>query len=255
VSKVTEIEARFQVSLPFQVPPVFNLGPGGKGLVVLHGNPRRAEFMVFGFTPAWAKKPMYLFNARAEGDHNPDNDPAYRGAMGIITKPAFRLAIRSRRCLVIADAFIEGSTTRKLDEPYLVHLAPGRAPFAFAGIWEEWVNRETGEVMRSFAIITTTPNELLQMIPHHRSPVILKPEDENRWLDPATPLSEITALLQPCSEYMNAWPISPAIKNPRANEPALLQPTGEPLLKTTELVLQQEWVLQGIGYSRARERE
>ena len=51
---------------------------------------------------------MYLINARKEGDHNRANDPSYSGAAGILQKPSFRKPIRSQRCLVLADGFIEG---------------------------------------------------------------------------------------------------------------------------------------------------
>ena len=81
--------------------------------------------MQFGFTPSWAKKQFYMINARSEGDHNADNHPGYRGAMGILQKPMFRQSIRTRRCLVIADAFIEGPQTRKARQT-LCGLCPGR---------------------------------------------------------------------------------------------------------------------------------
>ena len=208
---------------------------------------------MFGLTPFWAKKKMYFFNARAEGDHNASNDPAYRGAMGIITKPAFRKPIRSQRCLVIADAFIEGTTVQKLDKPHVVHLS--RRPFTFAGIWDEWVDKDTGEVVQSFAIITTTPNALLQKLPHHRAPVILPAGREREWLDPNLSLSEVTAMLGPyADDDMNAYPISTAIKNPRNNEANLLQPVGPPIMTSQKLVVEQELMLSGMGFSRARER-
>ena len=76
---------------------------------------------------------MMFLNARSEGDHNPDNDPRYTGAKGIIQKPSFRKAIRSQRCLVLADAFIEGPFDRKLSEPYLVYLKGKERPLP----WQE----------------------------------------------------------------------------------------------------------------------
>jgi putative SOS response-associated peptidase YedK len=256
VSKITEIEERFQVKMPFDLPPNYNLGPGSMAPVITSEKPFEVQLFKFGFTPFWARKQMYLFNARAEGDHNPDNDPKYAGAMGIISKPAFRKAIRSNRCLIIADAFIEGTIADKLDSPFLVHLGANDRPFAFAGIWDEWVDKSTGEVIRSFAIITTTPNDLLMKLPHHRSPVILSRKDESHWLNPDLPLAEVTAMLQPYrGSLMNAYPIARDIKNPRANTPELLQPVGPPVNSDKSLILEQELVLQGMGFTRARERK
>lgn len=256
VSKISEIEARFGVQAPIDFPPNFNIGPGSMVPVIASDAPEIIQFFQFGLTPFWAKKRMYLFNARAEGDQNSDNNPEYRGAMGIISKPAFRKPIRSQRCLIIADAFIEGTTAEKLDKPHLVHLGKDDRPFAFAGIWDEWVDRESGEVVRSCAIITTVPNALLQKIPHHRSPVILEKNAERTWLDPNASLSEITALLKPYEHgYMNAYPISTEIKNPRNNYKDLLLPVGAALDADTHLVVEQNLVLEGMGYSRARSRK
>lgn len=254
ISKISEIEARFNVKSVGPFAPNYNIGPGSKAPVITNKEPDKLNFFQFGLTPFWAKKKMYFFNARAEGDQNKENDPNYTGGMGIAKKPAFRKAIRSQRCLVIADCFIEGTTKEKLDKPHVVHLGKGQRPFAMAGIWDEWVDKQTGEILQSFAIITTTPNDVLQKIPHHRSPVILPRELEEKWLDETLPLSDVTAMLNPWQgEGMNAYPISTEIKNPRNNNPDLLKPTGEPICTSTELKLEQKLVLEGMGYSRSRE--
>jgi putative SOS response-associated peptidase YedK len=256
VSKVVEIESRFGVSMPFDFPPAYNLGPGSKVPVITDEKPDQVQLFTFGLTPFWSQKRMYLFNARAEGNHNKNDDPQYAGAMGIIEKPAFRKAIRSKRCLIIADAFIEGSTKERLDKPYVVHLGQGKCPFAFAGIWDSWVDKESGEIVHSCAIITTTPNDLLMRIPHHRSPVILSRAEEARWLDSSLPLAEVTALLRPYSDAdMNAYPIDKAIKHPRANGPELLKPLGPHLKPETATAVEETLKLQGMGWSRARERK
>ena len=159
-------------------PPNTNVSHGDLAPVVTGDQPDALQAMQFGFTPAWAKKQFYMINARSEGDHNADNDPDYRGAMGILQKPMFRQSIRTRRCLVVADAFIEGPQREKLAKPYVVYARDGQRPFALAGIWDEWTDTATGELVRSFAIITTTACDTLQAIGHHRSPVLLDPADE-----------------------------------------------------------------------------
>lgn len=256
ISKISEIEAQFGVHALGPYNPNYNIGPGSMAPVITDKEPEKLQFFQFGMTPFWAKKKLYFFNARAEGDHNKANDPNFTGAMGIISKPAFRKAIRSQRCLVIADCFIEGTTDQKLDKPFVVHLNEGRRPFAFAGIWDEWIDKETGEILHSFAIITTTPNSLLQKLPHHRSPVILSRADEKRWLDTSLSLGEVTEMLHPSpAEEMNAYPISTDIKNPRNNNRELLKPVGPAVAASRNLVVDQEIVLEGMGFSRARSRK
>ncbi len=255
VSKISEIEEKFGVSAAGPFVSNYNIGPGTMAPVITDEQPKSLQFFQFGLTPFWAKKRMYFFNARAEGDHNKENDPSYTGAKGIISKPAFRKPIRSQRCLIVADCFIEGTTKEKLNRPFLVHLEKNRRPFAFAGIWDEWINRDTGEIVRSFAIITTTPTPLLMKLPHHRSPVILSKNDESKWIDPNASLMDVTAMLKPYSGYMNAYPISTEIKNPRNNHRDLLKPFGQSVSTDKKLIVEQEIVLEGMGFSRSRQRK
>lgn len=215
-----------------------NIAPGSATPVVTSDAPKQIQFYQFGFRPSWATSKMMFINARAEGDHNPDNDPRYNGAKGIIQKPSFRKAIRSQRCLVLADAFIEGPFDRKLSEPYLVYLQGKNRPFAMAGIWDSWMDPDSQRELFSFAIITTTANEVLQHIRHPRSPVILSQESEAAWLSNDTPLADVTDLLRPWpSEGMNAYPIDPAIKHPGAQGLGLLQPVGERVMPEEVLIL------------------
>ncbi len=256
ISKLKVIQKRFKVSPPPPdlFSPMSNISIGDKALVITNEQPDQLQLFQFGMTPSWAKKKMYLFNARSEGDHNKENDPRYNGAMGIISKPAFRSPIRRKRCLIIADAFMEGPKKEKLSKPFLIYMRQKKRPFAFAGIWDEWVNRETGEVSASYSIITTTANELLLKIGHHRSPVILDEEDEQTWLSDAS-LQEITPLLRPYpSEELNAYPISSAIKNPRDKDFSLLQPTGERIYPEYTYEIHQELRLEGMGMTTSRKR-
>ncbi len=253
VQKAEVIERAYNITIPEHIgyEPCFNIGPGKNGLVITAEKPREAQSFVFGLTPFWASKPMYLINARAEGDHNPDNFAGYAGAKGILSKPAFRKAIRSQRCLVLADAFIEGTTAEKLSKPFLIYLR-NRKPFAFAGIWDEWTDRETGEILKSFAIITTAANTLLASLPHHRSPVILEKEMEEKWLN-GSHLDDVTWMLRPYpAEKMNGYPISNRIKNPRENTRELIEPVGERLLAEEMVKGSTHLDLQGMGRYKVR---
>jgi putative SOS response-associated peptidase YedK len=228
--------------------PGYNISPGKFGLIITNDKPHELQLFQFGMTPFFAKKQMYLFNARAEGDHNKENHTEYSGAKGIISKPSFRKPIRSQRCLVIADAFIEGTTNEGLNKPFLVYLKNKVRPFAMAGIWDRWEDSQTGESLFSFAIITTVANSLLQKLPHQRSPVILHQNNEKRWLDTDENLARITKLLQPFpAELMNAYPISNAIKSPKNDTIDLLKPVGDRLEIETDMVLKESTELQGMG--------
>lgn len=258
ISKVKTIEKRFNVVAPTPVSykPNINISHGNVAPVITNDKPKELQFFQFGFTPSWAQKQTYIVNARSEGDLNKEDSPTFSGSMGIIQKPMFRKAIRSQRCLVPADAFIEGPKKERLNKPYLVHLRNEQRPFAFAGIWDNWVNTETGEIIHSFAIITTVANELLNKIKHHRSPVILSQEDEETWLDSTSDLAQVTSLLKPYPAYeMNAYPISNAIKNPQADGIELLAPVGERIIQEFDHIVFEDIKLEGMGMTQGRSRK
>lgn len=253
VQKLEQIAQRFEIDIS-DIPEYassYNICPGQQSLVIANRGEPKMEMMRFGLTPFWSKKSMMLINSRSEGDRNKENDPKYRGAKNIITKPSFRKPIRSQRCLVIADAFIEGTTKEGLNKPYLVFLKNKQRPFAFAGIWDEWVDPKTGNVITGFSIITTTPNELMQKLPHHRSPVILRPYQEKAWLNNSTPLTDVTAMLNSyASNEMNAYPISDKVKNVENNEADVIQPLGD--LVDNEIVTQVNSEFLKLGFGRSR---
>ena len=250
VQKIETIEKRFNVKSTegLEWKPSYNTSIGQLAPVITSDHPQHLDLMRFGLTPFWSKKQMYLFNARSEGDRNMNNDPNYSGSKNIINKPAFRKLIRSQRCLVLADAFIEGSNDEGLKKPFLVYLQNKERPFAMAGVFDEWKDMERGETLRSFSIITTTSNSLMQQFPHSRMPVILEKSQEQRWLNMHTPLSEITKMLRPFNaDLMNAYPISPDIKSPKSNGKQLITPIGERLNPEFNLRSSGKIHLQGMG--------
>ena len=253
IQKAEVLEKRFgvKVSDTIHFSPSYNIGPGKYAPVITNDHPFEIQLFRFGLIPSWMTKSGLFINARAEGDHNSDNDPAYSGAKGIITKPAFRKPIRTQRCLIPADAFIEGPEKEKLNKPYVVYLRDKVRPFAFAGIWDTWKNPETEEIINSFAIITTVANVVMQRIQHKRSPVILHQSDERRWLSNSLPLSDVTRLLHPYpGDLMNAYPIAPTIKNPLADDPGLIHPAGERIMTETVIRSSQQTRLTGMGSNR-----
>ena len=144
-------------------------------------------------------------------------------AEGIESKPAFRKAFERRRCLVPVDNFYEWEKTGTGKQPYAIALAD-RGIMALAGLWENW-HSPAGEWIRSFAIITTQPNELCAEL-HNRMPVVLKPDVWSAWLgeQPAT-VRDLKAMLAPYpSAEMTAWPVSARVGNVKNNDPSLIEP-------------------------------
>jgi putative SOS response-associated peptidase YedK len=98
------------------------------------------------------------------------------------TLPTFRDAYRSRRCILPVDGFYEWMAIKgaKAKQPFAIAMKDGK-PFGIGGIWENWRDPASGEWVRTFAAITTPANELVAQI-HDRMPLIIHPEDYERWL-------------------------------------------------------------------------
>jgi putative SOS response-associated peptidase YedK len=202
---------RFQVE-HIQEPllPSYNVAPGATMPVVTRNSPNRLELMKWGLIPFWAKDPKISYktiNARAET---------------VASSPAFRDAFKRRRCLVPASGFYEWRKTERGKIPYFIHLKDAEL-FAFAGLYDVWKDPE-GNELRTYTIITTIPNDLVQPI-HNRMPVILHPDDEAMWLDPKmSDTKALRALLNPFPDaLMEAYPVSRAVNTPAMNTPALIE--------------------------------
>jgi putative SOS response-associated peptidase YedK len=139
------------------------------------------------------------------------------------TKPAFREAFQRRRCLVPVNNFYEWAKTDAGKQPYAIALAD-RGLIALAGLWENW-RSPAGEWVRSFAIITTTPNGLCGKI-HNRMPVILKPETWPAWLrEEPGDAAQLKDMLGPYpSDEMTCWPVSHRVGSVKNNDASLIEP-------------------------------
>ena len=106
--------------------------------------------------------------------------------------------------------------------PYFISLASGN-PFAFAGLWEDWHAKDTGESIQSTAIITTAANEFMSTL-HHRMPVVLEKESADRWLAGD---GELLAEITEYSPTFQAWPVDRRVNNARNEGGELVESAGE----------------------------
>lgn len=192
--------------------PSYNIAPSQSVLSVINdGTKNRLGYLRWGLIPSWAKDEKIgykMINARAET---------------ILEKPSFRNAFKKRRCLVVADSFYEWKRDRsKTKIPMRIKLKSDGL-FAMAGLWEPWKS-PAGHSVFSCTIITTTANNLMKSI-HDRMPVILKPEDEQTWLNPTNMDPEgLNHLLKPLpEEFMEAYEVSSLVNSPKNNSPRLIE--------------------------------
>lgn len=246
------LEKRFRIRVPdgLDYKPSYNISPGSLAPVITNDKPKTLQIFEFGFTPAFAEKKKYLFNARAEGRNNQENTEGLTGAKGIIYTKSFQSAIRNKRCLVIADAFYEGSRVEKLKKPFLFYLRNKQRPFCFAGIWDKWSSPE-GVVSYSFSIITIAANSLLRKIGHDRMPVIIPKEYEHYWLNNDLPLSNVTNFLNIYpSDLMNGYPVKPAKKIDDGK--FMVEPIGQRIEPEYIHTHKESWEIQGMGHRRGK---
>lgn len=197
-------------------PPRYNVSPTQPVPIVrLVEGERRFALVRWGLIPPWVKDPKgfaLLINARGET---------------VNEKPAFRNAMKRRRCLFSADGFyewkVEGGRRRTFHA-----RRPGGGPLAFAGLWEIWMG-PNGEEMETAAIVTTEANREMRAV-HHRAPVIVPPEQFDLWLDTANAdVKTATKLIAPASDgSMEVYEVSPAVNKVANDAPELVEPYTAP---------------------------
>ncbi len=204
-----ELGPRYNVAPSQDIMAIRMRAGEGRGLSLLH----------WGLIPSWAKQRSIAYrmiNARSETAHE---------------KPAFRRALRARRCIVPADGFYEwqqpaapesgGKAPKKV--PHYFRHSEAEA-LAIAGLWETWTDRATGEVVESCTLLTTEANEDVRPV-HHRMPVFLDEGDHALWLDPSrTDVSDLEPLLVPARPgLLEAVRVSTRVNNPRNEDPRCIE--------------------------------
>ena len=127
----------------------------------------------------------------------------------IFDKPSFREPVMKKRCIVPSTGYFEWRHESGKKIPYYIYLKD-EPIFSMAGIYDTWLDTETGNEHATFSIITTDTNPLTDYIHNtkHRMPVILSKEDEEKWLEPGLSKAKIATLLKPYdADLMDAYVI------------------------------------------------
>jgi putative SOS response-associated peptidase YedK len=196
-------------------PPRYNIAPTQPIAVVRSFDGKRQfTLMRWGLWPSWVKDPKkfsLIINARGEG---------------IADKPAFKNAIKRRRCLIPADGFYEWKLGAPPKQPYFIRARSG-APMALAGLWETWTG-PNGEEVDTAAIVTTAANDTIAPL-HHRMPVIIQPYDFDMWLGKGEIESSVDAALAQVliqaapDKLLEAYPVSTEVNRVANDNPKLLE--------------------------------
>ncbi|MEX1188271.1 MAG: SOS response-associated peptidase [Bacteroidia bacterium] len=207
--KMVDLEKHYKAKVLGKAPEIsFNIAPSQHAPVILNIQPNIIRTETWGLVPFWIKpgdKPLKLINSRSDT---------------ILSKPSFKKYLERKRCLVPASGFYEWKSQGKIKQPYYMSLKSEKL-FSFAGIWEEYAN-EDGELIYTYSILTTEPNSLMSEI-HNRMPVILREEDEQKWLQDSD-ISRLSTLMVPYeSSSMQAWLVSTKVNSANSNDSSLIE--------------------------------
>jgi putative SOS response-associated peptidase YedK len=202
-----------------ELDPNYNVAPTQEiPVIVIHEDGRHIKKRHWGLVPFWAKDISIgsgMINARVET---------------VTSKPAFRAALKQRRCLIPADGFYEWKGKAGNKQPYYFQLPSGE-PFAFAGLYEIWEDKEAppeAGPYKSCTIITTDASESVKDV-HNRMPLILKPEAYDAWLDPGNKEpAKIEELLKTAYvKELKRYPVSKLVNQVGNNKKECMEPLKE----------------------------
>jgi putative SOS response-associated peptidase YedK len=211
-----EVRGRFPIGEAIDVRRRYNVAPGDEVLAVTTDKEGRSrgELLRWGLVPSWAKQPdtgLKMINARVET---------------VGERPAYRRPFERYRCLIVADGFYEWRR-QPAGPKQAFHIARADGGlFAFAGLWSIW-HGEDGQTLRTCTILTTAANAAIAPL-HDRMPVILAPEAESAWLEPADSPEHLRRLLgglDPGGTALRA--VGPAVNDARYDGPDCLAPPLE----------------------------
>jgi putative SOS response-associated peptidase YedK len=201
--------------------------------ILTHQEPGQFKAIRWGLIPHWVKSKADADKLRAQ-TINARSETIYE-------KPAYRQAAkRAQRCIIPVTGFFEWHTDGKQKYPF--YLSTDQPITSIAGLWDEWADPDTGEVLTTFSLLTTDANPLLAAVHNEkkRMPCVLTPEAEKSWLH--DDLNEKDALHLLTTQYpaqrMHSYSISKRItsRTEDSNVPEVLTPFTYPeLAGKTEL--------------------
>src|SRR5476651_250393 len=191
---------------PSNLQPRYNICPTTQvdAVVSQEGN-RTLQSMRWGFIPSWWSKQLKemklaTFNARAET---------------IATKPFFRSAFKSKRCLMPASGYYEWHDTPEGKQPYYFTRRDGQV-MTIAALWDEWTDKAEGKTIKSCCMVITEPNKFVAEV-HDRMPVILEAKDFEQW--ERGDVKDASALMKPTGEdVLQKWQVSKRVNSSRASD-------------------------------------
>lgn len=205
-----QLHALYRLTLPAAIPnfqPSFNVCPTDPVDMVVGGEAGRelVSNVRWALVPYWwnktLKESMRLasFNARVET---------------VTTKPFFREPFKQKRCLMPVSGYFEWQDTPNGKQPWYFTARDGSPLLTVAGLWDEWKNRETGERIKSCAMIITEPNAFVAEV-HDRMPVLLPADKFDHWLSGDMGVEE----LRPApNDYLQRWAVSKRVNSSKADK-------------------------------------
>lgn len=201
--------------------PRYNICPTQPVATIRESSPgeKQVAMLRWGLVPFWAKDLKIgarMINARSET---------------VATKPAFRAAFKSRRCLVLADGFYEWKKDGKTKQPFYISRSDHQ-PFCLAGLWETWTDKSKDDNtprIETCTILTTTANEILSPL-HDRMPVFLERDQFDFWLDPEfSDRPKLESILIPCSsDFLQTHPVDTLVNKVANDSPECIRRSEPP---------------------------
>jgi len=200
--------------------PRYNICPTQPVACIRQSNSNQPEGVTlrWGLVPFWAdelKIGARMINARSET---------------VATKPAFRKAFKSRRCLVLADGFYEWKKSGSSRQPYYISRVDNQ-PMLMAGLWESWRSKQEpdSQPVETCTILTTSANEIMEPL-HDRMPVILDQQHYDFWLDNQfSDRAELEKLLVPFSaDQLQTYPVDTFVNKAANDQPECIEPIAPP---------------------------
>ncbi|WP_322783661.1 SOS response-associated peptidase [Fluoribacter gormanii] len=215
VASYDKLKYQFNLSNSIEITPRFNIAPGAElvCLVETEAHEVQSVLLRWGLVPSWVtdrKKIGSLINARAET---------------LFEKPAFRQAMKSKRCLMPMSGFYEWNQEGGIKQPYFFRKKNGDL-LAVAALWDTWQHEE--EVIHSCCLITTDANPLMMPV-HHRMPVILDEEAQAIWLDNTQcPKELLMELMKPYSyEDLEGYRVTTLVNKADFDHPLAMEPLSQ----------------------------